>query len=768
MSYPAVGVNLPDLAILVSNLRPLMLPRTPSAAASARYLARCPGPAQLRAEALIPGFATVWAAYGRPHRWPWPLLSAIILYESRFDQFRHTPQGVGMLQGQGQRQGLDRLYKVLDDPALTPFIGAGFSAAVSDDDPCATWRGLLRNGIGVCVNEFSEPWEGWAKAKENELEVGDAKTLLIVAEDISLRLHGQGESREFKSWIEGTVGSLEPTEEGRRLVKSVCALGGVIVTTNYDSLIKKADPAWTPYTWADDDFPSAFARSQVVLHLHGGWWEPGSIILSSSDYQRMSDDQRNQILSESLFITRRFLFIGCGDGLADPHIAPLLQKIMTFTPSNGPEHFILVTENDHKRMKDWLPDRITPVAYGESYQQLPRFLEDLANRKLGKGAKATGSQPTLPYDSHAAAESQGWLMHAGHAHQKLNDTLELFDRAEDAMRQVRRRCVLPPGIDTSDYLYQQTKHKDLAESLIEPANLLKTYSARILSALEGVVDEIWELAGPKFDVQTSQLAPIIESVSELADVSRSLLATLSPAADDLRSRTIWPGYLVASESLAEARTSLQQAHEFAVSLRDRLGRQQTSQESSQAEPPRSAARSPVTSPRRTGRPRAEPTRPRLVASELTGSADSEVLLVPVEVDVGASSTKPAMTAEGSEEGKEYLPLPARFVRREDAIAGRVRGDSMEGNGVFEGDFVVMVPDPEPADGEMVVVAAEGIVGADQGEVRVKWLKYKDATTIRLESSKQGEPSVELPLDTVQQIYKVIGVLRWNIGKQVHG
>jgi hypothetical protein len=408
---------------------------------------------------------------------------------------------------------------VLDDPALTPFVGAGFSAAVSDDNPCATWRGLLRNGVGVCVKEFSEPWEGWAKAKEKELEVGDEKTLLSVAEDISLRLHGQGENREFKSWIEKTAGSLEPTEKGRRIVESVCTLGSVIVTTTYDGLIKKANPAWEPYTWADDDFPSAFARSQVVLHLHGGWWEPGSIILCSGDYQRMSGDRRNQILSESLFITRRFLFIGCGDGLRDPHIAPLLKMIMTFTLDNGPEHFILVTENDHKRMKSGLPDRITPITYGESYEQLPRFLEELANRKLGKGAKATGSQSTLPYGSHAASEPQGWLMLAGHAHQKLNDTLELFYRAEDAMRQVRRRCVLPPGIDTSDYLYQQAKHKDLAESLIEPANLLKTYSARIVSAMEGMVDEIWELAGPKFDVQTSRLAPIIESVSELADVS---------------------------------------------------------------------------------------------------------------------------------------------------------------------------------------------------------------------------------------------------------
>jgi SOS-response transcriptional repressor LexA len=667
-----------------------------------------------------------------------------------------------MLQGQGQ--GLDRLYKALDGHVLTPFVGAGFSAAVSGDNPCATWHGLLRNGIGVCANEVSEPWEGWAEAKEAELEKGGADTLLPIAENIRILFRKGGTDKEFKSWIEATAGSLEPTEEGRRIVGSVCALGGVIVTTNYDSLITQSDSAWQRYTWADDDFPLAFGRSQVVLHLHGGWWQPESIILCSSDYQRMSDDRRNQILSDSLFITHRFIFIGCGDGLNDPHIAPLLKDIMDHTPHSGSEHFILVVESDYQRMRRELPDLITPVTYGKSHQELPKFLEELANRKLGKASEATGSQPAPPYGSNSSTDTQGWLTLAAHAHQKLTDALELLDRAEDAMRQVRRRSVLPPGLDTSEYPYQTVKHKNIADSLVEPANLLKANSARIASTMEDAAGEIWDLAGPRFDVQVSRLAPIIHSVSELADISGGLLASSGMAADDLSGRTIWPGYKAPVGSLAEARASFQRAHEVAVSLQDRLSQQQASQASGPAGPPPSAASSPVTSLPRTSPP-VEPSKPRLVPTEQTGWADSEVRLVPVKADVGASSTASAVTADGSDEDGEYLALPARYVRGEDAIAARVRGDSMKGSGVFEGDYIVMVPEPEPTDGEMVVVVAEGIEG---DEIRVKWLRLKDPDTIRLESSKRGEPAVELPLDTVQQIYRVVAVLRWDVGKQARG
>ena len=63
-----------------------------------------------------------------------------------------------------------------------------------------------------------------------------------------------------------------------------------------------------------------------------------------------------------------------------------------------------------------------------------------------------------------------------------------------------------------------------------------------------------------------------------------------------------------------------------------------------------------------------------------------------------------------EDVREYLPLPARHLHNAEANAFilQVSGDSMMGDdGVFPDDYVVVVPDINPRDGDMAVVIADG-------------------------------------------------------------
>jgi SOS-response transcriptional repressor LexA len=651
-------------------------------------------------------------------------------------------------------QARARLLQALGQAALIPFVGAGLSAAVTDGKPWATWHGLLLSGLELCQREIAGLPDDWAANKKKELESADMVSYLTVAEDISLRLRGFHEGREFDSWIGNTVGSLEPTEEGRRIIESVCTLGNVVVTTNYDNLIEQVKSAWKSYTWTDKEFASAFTGSEVVLHLHGAAREPGSIILCSGDYQRLSANKLNQILSESLFVSRRFIFIGCGEGLADPHIAPLLKMMIDVIRESTLEHFILVTNDQYNQLRgDELSPRISAVPYGARYEDLPKFLE-----KLATGDKARVSQgPPSDAPGLATKPPSSWLEKAAQAQQKLQDTLELFDTAEDAMRQVGRRRTLPMGIDDWDYPYQQDKHEKLATSLSVPAKQLEDCSAQIVLVFEDAVDEVWQLMAPTFDMGTARLVPITERVSELVDVSRRLQARLIPAVDDLKGRTVCASYQVPCKSLSRARDSVEKAHKIAVSLQEGLGRQQARQEASETGASQSVVQMPGSAPPRTAAHLAEPYGPGLAPAEVTGSSDSEVLLIPVVGEVAAGT--PVLA---DEQNREYLPLPARFVRREDAFAAKVRGDSMTGDGVHEGDYVVFVPDPEPKDGEMVVVLTEDIEGVEEVGVRVKRLWYEEDTTIRLESSGEGEPPVLLERDALRATYKVIAVVRWTI------
>src|SRR5215831_7502263 len=239
------------------------------------------------------------------------------------DTSRHGGPGMTM-------EALNRLRKAVnEDPPLTPFVGSGVSVVVARDEEAASWHGLLLSGIDVCRQVISPLPRGWVARMKDQLDNADGYTYLAVADEIRRRLEEVREGREFESWIQSTVGALEPTEEGKRLIAALRGLAksgteadriGIILTTNYDTLIEDSDPGWTPVTWtAGQQWANAGSKSAAVLHLHGVVTDIRSIILSSADYQRLNTDL-NTILGNNHFISRRLLFVGCGDGLKDPHV----------------------------------------------------------------------------------------------------------------------------------------------------------------------------------------------------------------------------------------------------------------------------------------------------------------------------------------------------------------------------------------------------------------------------------------------------------------
>jgi repressor LexA len=102
---------------------------------------------------------------------------------------------------------------------------------------------------------------------------------------------------------------------------------------------------------------------------------------------------------------------------------------------------------------------------------------------------------------------------------------------------------------------------------------------------------------------------------------------------------------------------------------------------------------------------------------------------------------------------EFVPLPARYVRDTEVYLLEVHGDSMIGDGVLDGDYVIVAHDQEPREGEIAVV----LIGE---EATIKHIRY-EGDSIRLVSSnpefadqiyhKSDRPSIQ---------GKVIGVVRW--------
>jgi len=106
----------------------------------------------------------------------------------------------------------------------------------------------------------------------------------------------------------------------------------------------------------------------------------------------------------------------------------------------------------------------------------------------------------------------------------------------------------------------------------------------------------------------------------------------------------------------------------------------------------------------------------------------------------------------SEEVEQWLPVPARWGG-EGRFILRVRGDSMIGDGIHDGDLLVVDPGPAARDGEVVVALVDG-------EATVKRLRRRKGA-VELEASNPDYPTlrVEKGEAEVRLAGRVVSLLR---------
>jgi repressor LexA len=151
--------------------------------------------------------------------------------------------------------------------------------------------------------------------------------------------------------------------------------------------------------------------------------------------------------------------------------------------------------------------------------------------------------------------------------------------------------------------------------------------------------------------------------------------------------------------------------------------------------------------------RRDPSKPRaleVVGRDLTPSAQvrplpvSNVVELPVIGSVAAGV--PTLAAENIE---TTIPLPTEVVRDDSTFVLRVKGESMIGAGILDGDYVVVRAQPTAVNGEIVVAQLED-------EATVKRF-FKEADRIRLQPEN---PTME-PIYSrdVTVLGKVVAVFR---------
>jgi formylglycine-generating enzyme required for sulfatase activity len=258
---------------------------------------------------------------------------------------------------------------LIDQGQVVVVVGSGVSIATSLRAP--TWRKLIDSAVERCRALGAA--EAWCEAVAGQLAlVSEPDMLLSAAELVHQKLREKG---EFGRWLRDSFEGLQP--EDPRLIEILDGLGAPLLTTNYDDLIEKVT-SLKQVTWTDSRRVARVGRGddRRVLHLHGHWDEPESVVLGIRSYEAVKDHRHTQAVMQAFGITKSFLFVGCGDeGLADPNFGNSLTWLEAIEKESKVEHrhYRLVRAADTFEPQG----RLFPLVYGDCYDDLVPFLERL-------------------------------------------------------------------------------------------------------------------------------------------------------------------------------------------------------------------------------------------------------------------------------------------------------------------------------------------------------------------------------------------------------
>ena len=293
----------------------------------------------------------------------------------------------------------DDLRQQLARRQVVVVVGAGVSVGASGGAPTAGWLGLLHDGVARCEAVVGHGLPaGWGDRVRAQIDSGDVEELLSAAENLTRRLGGPG-GGEYGRWLRESVGSLTVTDP--EVIQALAGLGAPMVTTNYDGLIEQVT-GLAAVTWRQGAQVERVLRRDDpgVVHLHGHWQDPASVVLGIRSYEQVLGDEHAQAVQHALAMLESLLFVGFGAGLADPNFEALRAWLARVLPGSQYRHFRLGRDQElaalHATHEQ--AERIMVLGYGADHIDLGPFLRTLAPPELSPPAAAPVSleAATLP------------------------------------------------------------------------------------------------------------------------------------------------------------------------------------------------------------------------------------------------------------------------------------------------------------------------------------------------------------------------------------
>jgi hypothetical protein len=269
-----------------------------------------------------------------------------------------------------------------DEPKVLVVVGAGVSAGATSASH-ASWLGLLKHGVQhlVATEVFTERHGNQLSASlDAAFSPFDLTSALQHAENVEQTLRTP-DAAAFAAWLDAAFREFKieaDKSETLDALRDLQQAGALLLTTNYDSLLSEAT-GLPPVTWEEHAELFQVIRRQRpgILHVHGHWQRPSSVVLGKSSYDRIARDQDFQDVFKSLWLERSWLYVGCGDGLDDPNLGRLLEWGKRWNKGAPRDYFF--AKADKALLLANRPDRpanVVSVGYPD-HPDLPSVLHSL-------------------------------------------------------------------------------------------------------------------------------------------------------------------------------------------------------------------------------------------------------------------------------------------------------------------------------------------------------------------------------------------------------
>ena len=96
------------------------------------------------------------------------------------------------------------------------------------------------------------------------------------------------------------------------------------------------------WTEAEEVSKCLSGRWEGIIHLHGHWRKPETVVFGTRSYNKLVTDERSRLVGQMAALVRATVFVGCSfDGIADPDFAQLDRFIGQWQSASQPRYILI-------------------------------------------------------------------------------------------------------------------------------------------------------------------------------------------------------------------------------------------------------------------------------------------------------------------------------------------------------------------------------------------------------------------------------------------